>query len=152
MSTRFYSITLPETAITAAADLFEITAATDKPIRVWGWDISQDTDMGDSSEEVLQIQLKRGVTAGSGGSSQTVVPMNANGAAAGATSTNRTTAHTSGSILWQNGWNVRVPLVHMFIPEAAPTIGADDDPVVLWMSAPADSITVSGSILIEELA
>ena len=149
---RFYSITLPETAITAAADLFEITAATDKPVRVWGWNISQDTDTGDSAEEVLQLQLKRGVTAGSGGSSQTVVPMVANGAAAGATSTNRTTAHTSGSILWQQGWNIRVPAEMWFIPEAAPTIGADDDPVVLYMSAPADSITVSGSILIEELA
>ena len=149
---RFYSVTLPETAITAAADLFEITAATDKPIRIWGWDISQDTDLGDASEEVLQLQLKRGVTAGTGGSSITPVAIVANDATVGATCTNRTTAHTSGSILWQNGWNVRVPLSHWFAPEFAPVIGADDDPVVLWMSAPADSITVSGSLLFEELA
>lgn len=149
---RFYSVTLPETAITAAADLFEITAATDKPIRIWGWNISQDTDVGDAAEEVLQVTLQRGVTAGSGGSAQTLVPMVANGAAAAATATNRTTAHTGGSILWQTGWNIRVPLEMWFIPEAAPVIGADDDPVTLTMTAPADSITVSGSILIEELA
>ena len=149
---RFYSVTLPETAITAAADLFEITAATDKPIKIWGWNISQDTDVGDAAEEILQIQLKRGVTAGSGGSSISPVSMDANGASAGATCTNRTTAHTSGSILLQHGWNIRTVEDHWFIPEAAPTIGADDDPVVLWMSAPADSITVSGTLIFEELA
>lgn len=149
---RFYSVTLPETAITAAADLFEITAATDKPIKVWGWNISQDTDVGDSAEEVLQVTLQRGVTAGSGGSSITPVAMIANDASAGATCTNRTTAHTNGSILWQTGWNIRVPLEMWFTPESAPVIGADDDPVTLTMTAPADSITVSGSLLFEELA
>lgn len=149
---RFYSVTLPETSISAAADLFEITAATDKPIRIWGWNISQDTDLGDASEEVLQLQLKRGVTAGSGGSSITPVAMDANGASAGATCTNRTTAHTNGSILIQHGWNIRTVEDHWFIPEAAPTIGADDDPVVLWMSAPADAITVSGTLIFEEMA
>lgn len=149
---RFYTVTLPETAITAAADLFEITAATDKPVRIWGWNISQDTDVGDAAEEVLQLQLKRGITPGSGGASITPVSMDANGAAAGATCTNRTTAHTGGSIIIQHGWNIRTVEDHWFIPEAAPTIGADDDPVVLWMSAPADSITVSGSLILEELA
>jgi hypothetical protein len=148
---RFYSVTLPETAITAAADLFELTAAADKPIRIWGWNIGQDTDVGDAAEEVLQLQLKRGVTAGSGGSSITPVAMDANGAAASATCANRTTAHTSGSILVARSWNIRVPEDFWFLPEVAPVIAADDDPVVLWMSAPADSITVSGSLIFEEV-
>ena len=149
---RFYSITLPETTISAAADLFEITVAADKPIRVWGWNVSQDTDLGDANEEVLQLTLKRGVTAGTGGSAQTLVAMTENDTAAGASSTNRTTAHTGGSILWQRGWNIRQDSEHWFIPEAAPVIGADADPVVLHMSAPTDAINVSASILIEELA
>jgi hypothetical protein len=149
---RFYSVTLPETAITAAADLFELTVATDKPIRVWGWNISQDTDTGDAAEEVLQLTLKRGVTAGTGGSSITPVAMTENDTAAGATCTNRTTAHTGGSILWQPGWNIRTNGEHWFIDIMAPVIGADADPVVLHMSAPADSITVSGSLMFEELA
>lgn len=149
---RFYSVTLPETAITAAADLFEITVATDKPCKFWGWNISQDTDTGDAAEEVLQLQLKRGITPGSGGSAITPVAIIENDTAAGATCTNRTTAHTGGSILWQKGWNIRQDAEHWFTPEAAPVVGADADPVVLWMSAPADSITVSGSLLFEELA
>lgn len=149
---RFYSVTLPETAITAAADLFEVTVATDKPVRIWGWNISQDTDVGDAAEEVLQLQLKRGVTAGTGGSTITPVAMVANDATVGFSCTNRTTAHTGGSILWQRGWNIRMDSEHWFTPESAPVCGADDDPVVLWMSAPADSITVSGSLLVEELA
>ncbi len=149
---RFYSINLPTTSITAAADLFEITVATDKPIRVWGWNVSQDTDVGDAAEEVLQITLKRGVTPGSGGSAQTLVAMTENDTAAGASATNRTTAHTGGSILWQRGWNIRQDQEHWFIPEAAPVIGADADPVVLHMTAPADSIDVNAQILIEELA
>lgn len=149
---RYYSINLPETTISAAADLFEITVATDKPIRVWGWNVSQDTDVGDAAEEVLQLTLKRGVTPGSGGSSQTLVAMTENDTSAGATSTNRTTAHTGGSILWQRGWNIRMDSEHWFTPESAPVVGADADPVVLHMSAPTDGINVSAQILIEELA
>lgn len=149
---RYYSVTLPETAVSAAADLFEITVAADKPIRIWAWNISQDTDLQDAGEEVLQLQLKRGVTAGSGGSAITPVAMTENDTAAGATCTNRTTAHTGGSILWQRGWNIRTDSEHWFTPESAPIIGADADPVVLWVSAPTDAVTISGSLLFEELA
>lgn len=149
---RFYSVTLPETSITAAADLFELTVATDKPIRIWGWNVSQDTDLGDANEEVLQLTLKRGVTPGSGGSSITPSAMVANDTSAGATCTNRTTAHTGGTILWQRGWNIRMDSEHWFTPESAPVCGADDDPVVLHMSAPTDSLNVSASLLLEELA
>jgi len=149
---RFYSINLPATAITEAADLFEVTVATDKPIRVWGWNVSQTTDVGDAAEEVLTLTLKRGVTAGTGGSAQTLVAMIENDTAAGASSTNRTTAHTGGTIVWQRGWNIRMDSEHWFTPESAPVVGADADPVVLHMTAPADSITVSASLLIEELA
>ena len=149
---RFYSVTLPETSFTAAADLFEITVATDKPVRIWGWSISQDTDLGDANEEVLQLTLKRGVTAGTGGSAITPTPMTENDTAAGATCTNRTTAHTNGTILWLQGWNLRTVAEHWFTPEAAPVIGADADPVVLHVSAPVDSVTATGSLLFEELA
>lgn len=149
---RYYSVQFTAVALTAAADLFELTIATDRPIRIWGWNIFQTTDLGDTSEEVLDLTLQRAVTAGSGGSSVTPVALNDRDASAG-TTCNRTvtTAHTSGTVLLRRGWNVRIPEEYWFTPETAPKIDTAADPVTLTLTAPADPITVSGSLIFEEV-
>lgn len=150
---RFYNISYAAAATTTETDLFEITCATDKPIKVWGWFIYQTTDLGDSAEEVVSLTLQRGVTAGSGGSSVTPAALVENDTAAGATCNRSvTTAHTGGTVIWRGGWNIRIPAEFWFTPETAPVIGADADPVTLTMTVPADSITVGGSLIFEELA
>lgn len=151
---RFYTVTFTDVALTAAADLFEVTAATDKPVRIWHWNISQNTDLSDAAEEVLKLTLKRGVTAGSGGSSVTPVALVDDADTSAGFTVNRTvtTAATSGSVLYgPRGWNIRMPDEMWFVPETLPRVDAGSDPLVLTMSAPADSVTVSGTMIIEEI-
>lgn len=150
---RFYSVSIDNGAVTAATDLFELTAATNIPIRIWGWNISQDTDTGDAAEEVLQLYLKHAVTAGSGGTAVTPSRHVPSDVAASATcNRNVSTAATGGTVVATRGWNIRMPEDHWFTPESAPVFHAGNDPVVLSNSAPADSITVSGYLIFEEIA
>lgn len=148
---RYYTVQFTAVALTAAADLFELTCASERPIRIWGWNVFQTTDLGDANEEVLDLTLQRAVTAGSGGTSVTPVAMDRESTAD--TSANRTvtTAHTSGTVIWRRGWNIRIPDEFWFTPETAPIVDSATDPVTLTMTAPADSITVSGVMLFEEI-
>lgn len=149
---RIYSASFSAVALTAAADLFEITAAADRPIEILGWTIFQTTDLGDAAEEVLDLSVQRGVTAGSGGTSVTPVDVGSRGEVTSDATVNRTvtTAHTSGTVAFRKGWNIRVPEEFFLPPELAVYVDAGTDPVTLTMSAPADSITVSGTIFWRE--
>jgi hypothetical protein len=148
---RYFTVQFTAVGLTAAADLFEITCASERPIRVWGWSLFQTTDLGDANEEVLALTLERGVTAGSGGTSVTPVSMDRESSADSTANRTVTTAHTNGTVVWRRGWNIRIPDEFWFTPETAPTMDSATDPVTLTMSAPADSITVSGLMLFEEL-
>lgn len=148
---RFYTVQFTAAAFTAATDLIEITVATDKPVYVWGWQVWNTSDLGDASEEVLELTLQRAVTAGSGGTSATPVALNADDSSAGFTcNTDVNTAHTGGTVIWRRGWNVRIPDEFWFPEAALPRIDAGEDPFTLTMSAPADSLTAGGLMLIEE--
>lgn len=148
---RFYTIHLPSTAITAAADLFEITVASEKPIRIWALKLGQTSDQGDASEETLRVTIQTGVTAGTGGSAQTPQAGKVNQVTVGASSTNRTTAHTGGTVEWTEPWNVRIPLEVWWTEETAIEATSATDPVTITLDAPADSLSVFGMVLIEEM-
>ena len=65
-----YTVQFNGVAVTAAQDLFELVAASGKPIVILGFTLSQTTELGDAAEEALSILLKSGQsTSGSGGSS-----------------------------------------------------------------------------------
>jgi hypothetical protein len=147
-----YSASFSAVALTAAADLFEITAATDRPVEIVGWTIFQTTDLGDAQEEVLSLTIERGVTAGTGGTSVTPVDYGGRGESTSDATVNRTvtTAHTSGTVSLRKGWNIRIPEEFWLPPELYVYVDAGTDPVTLTMAAPADSITVSGTIIWRE--
>ncbi len=149
---RLYTASFSAVATTTATDIFELTAAADRPIDIVGWTIFQTTDLGDSQEEVIDLSLQRGVTAGSGGSSVTVVDYGGRGESTTDTTVNRmvTTAHTGGTVMFRKGWNIRIPEEFWLPPELYGYVDAGTDPVTLTMTAPADSITVSGSIFWRE--
>jgi hypothetical protein len=149
---RIYTARFTAIAITTKTDLFEITCAADRPIDIMGWTIYQTTDLGDAQEEVLTMTVERGVTAGSGGSSVTPVDYGGRGESTADSTCNRTvsTAHTGGTVILDKGWNIRVPEEFWLPPELYIYIDAATDPVTLTMAAPADSITVSGSIIWKE--
>lgn len=156
---RMYQTQTAAVAVTTAIDLWEILAATAKPIRIHGWTLSQTTDLGDAAEEVLRINEVRGVstvTSGSGGSSPTVHPLDDNDAACGATvEANNTTRMAVGTgtleTLSERGWNIRIPLEVIYTPEMRPRVNPGDRWTLGIVAAPADSVTISTSITFEEI-
>lgn len=161
---RAYSLVFENVAVAAAQDLFYVKPAADKIClieAVYLSNVGGAADAGDAQEELLRLVLNRlpaTVTVGSGGSASgtgTLNPLAVNDVAAGFTGrTNDTTpATTSGTArtLHADGWNVRVPYVWMPPPEHRPIVANAEAIVFKLLSTPADSVTVSGEIIVREL-
>jgi hypothetical protein len=156
MAGRIYDIDLAPTAVTVAADLLEITPADDKPIRVLSLNLGQTSDFGDAQEELISLVWVRGHTvSGSGGSTPTPRPAQPNDAAAGFTvETFNTTAANTGTTVnvKRHVWNVRAPMERPYTPDECPEASQGNTTLILRMAAaPADSLTIAGSVTIEEL-
>lgn len=156
---RVYSVTFENVSLAAAQDLFELTPADDKPIRLLGLILSNVggvADAGDASEEFLRLTVKRGLTTGgSGGTVPTPQKMNSIDTAAGfASEVNNTTVATTGTaaVLHADGWNSRIPYQHFWTPETQPMASQADTTIVVRLeNAPADAILCSGTLLVEEV-
>lgn len=158
MPGKMYTASFKDIAVTAAQDLFEILAATGYPITIHGWVIAQKSDVGDAAEEGLLLVTNRGVgsvTSGSGGASVTPQPVNNDDQAAQSTvERNNTTimAAGSGSLeeLEAHVWNVRIPYQMIYTPEMRPIIKGGERWTLELEVAPADSLTMSGTIWYSE--
>lgn len=153
---RLYAVTFENVAVTASQDFFEITPADDKPIAIHAVYLSQYSDVGDTAEELLRVKIIRGhATGGSGGSSATPVPMNPSDAAAGATAEiNNTTIASTGTAvdLHADTFNIRAGWVYMPTPESRPIANqANTTIVVRLMASPTDSLSMSGTLIFEEI-
>jgi len=151
---RIYTVQFTGVAVTAQQDLFELTAAADKPIRIHEIGLSQSTEVGDAQEEGLSILLKQGqTTSGTGGTAPTPIPRDVDDAAAGfAAEVNNTTKASTGTIVthYAWNWNVRVPFQVIFTPETRPYAKGQRRLTVELGTTPADSITMSGYMVVEE--
>jgi len=144
-------------AVTTATDMFECTPAADRPAVIYGMSLLQTTDLGDAQEEVLRIGIYRDCTAGSGGTAATEYVYT--NVAAGVTPTMAVrqlgTASTGGTLIDIIGWNIRIPLLWIPIPEMRPKFSniAAEGPTSTFrlIAAPADSITVSGVLYWTEI-
>jgi len=143
------------TSVSVSTDCFEIQPADDKPIYIHEICLYQTSDLGDAAEEILQLTVQRGYTSsGSGGTSGTVAKGNPADTSAGFTSEVRnTTLATTGTaeILHDDGWNVRVPYIWTPTEEWRPFCSQAQTLIVVRISAPADAITIGGSIKVEEM-
>lgn len=153
---RIYSVSFENVAVTAAQDFFEISPADDKPVALHALYLAQTTELGDAAEEGLRLKVIRGhATSGSGGSAPTPRPLNPNDAAAGfAAEVNNTTIASAGTgvDLHADAWNVRIPYVVVWTPETRPQASQGNGTIVVrLMAAPADSVTVSGTLYLEEV-
>jgi len=156
---RRYTAVFDAVAVTAVQDLFEIAAPSDAIVVIHGFSLFQTTDLSDAQEEVLRLYTQRGVgavTSGSGGSSVTPQPIEDGDAAFGGTvEANNTTQVVAGSgsleTLERMGWNIRVPMETIYTPETRPIVSPGNRFVLGLAAAPADSVTVSGSITFEEV-
>jgi hypothetical protein len=155
MSRRLYAVTFSAVAVSAAQDLFEITPADDKPVEIWGIELGQSSDSGDAQDEQLQISIIRGhATSGSGGSAPTPTPVGPNTGASGFTSevNNTTIASTGTAVTIQTGcWNVRAGYINWFPEGCRPSASQANTTIVVRQTAPADAITMSGTLYVAEL-
>lgn len=149
---RMYSAVFEEVAVTVAQDLFRVSAPADAVVVVHRVTISQSSDAGDSESEQLNVLIHRGTTDGSGGSTPTARPMEVGDAAfGGSVGANNTTQSTEGTQLHAESFNVMAGLDIVWTPETRPVISPSARLVVELQTAPADSLTMSGSIYFEEI-
>lgn len=158
MAGRVYTVIFENVSCSAAQDLFEITPADDKPVEIAGMFLAQsgNSDVGDAQEECLRFEIIRGYTSsGSGGSAPTPNPVKHTDAAAGFTAeVNNTTQATTGTavILHADSFNVRVGYQNWW-PEGTEPEASQGNTTILvrLMGAPADAITLSGTLYVREL-
>ena len=156
---RKYTVAFKAVAATAQQDLFEILAPADAVVVIHEWEMSQSTEVGDAQEEQLQLTTNRGigaVTSGSGGSTATAQPVEDGDAAFGGTvEINNTTKMAAGSGSLEElepfAWNVRQPLRQIYTPETRPVISPSNRWTLELETTPADSITMSGKVIMEEI-
>jgi len=151
---RRYTVIFSAVAVTAAQDLFEITPADDKPVNLLGLFIGQTSDAGDAADELLQVSVIRGYTAsGSGGSAPTPAPLDPVDTASGFTAevNNTTVANTGTAVtLHTDTFNVRSGYQLWWTPETTPRASQANTTIVVRLTAPADSLTMSGTLYVEE--
>lgn len=158
---RIYTVTFENVSVSAAQDLFEIQPADDKVCYFLGFSLSNvggTADAGDAQEELLRLNVRRiaaTATSGSGGTAPTPRLIAPSGAAAGFTAevNNTTVATSSGTIedIHCDGWNVRVPYRYEWQPECRPAFIQSVFGVVRLVAAPADAVSVSGTLYVGEV-
>ncbi len=150
-----YTVQFNGVGATAQQDFFELVAASTKPLVILGFTISQSSDVGDAAEEGLSVLFKSGqTTSGTGGSAATPVATDSSGSAASFTAeVNNTTKASTGTIVTHAAWNwnVRVPLEVIFTPEQQLIMAAGRRCTMELATTPADSLTVSGTIWVQEI-
>lgn len=152
---RISTVSFAATAVTAQVDLFEIRPADDKPLEVIGLFIGQSSDAGDAAAEILAYSVIRGfTTSGSGGSTPTPAMVSRSDTAAGysAETLNTTLANTGTTV------TLHADTFHigsgekLWLPEGCEwsLSQADTSLVVRLAAAPADSLTMSGTLYVRE--
>lgn len=157
---RMYSATFAAVAVTADQDLFEIVAPADAVVAIHGWGVSQSSDVGDAAEECANLVLRTGMTtSGSGGGAFTPIPRSLGDAAFGGTcEINNTTPASTGTIVNHDARavNLRVGADVWYPPEARVIVSPSARACLTAASFtagtdPADSLTMSGWIVFEEI-
>lgn len=149
---RMYAVAFEEVAVTAAQDLIEIGAAAAKCVVLHSVVITQSSDSGDTEAEHLPVLFHRNTASGSGGSTVTARPLDPGDAAySGTAEANNTTQATEGNQVHAEAMNVAVGLHYRPTPEERITLGGGDFLAIELQAAPSDSLTVSGTAIIEEI-
>ena len=150
-----YEIVIEPTASPAAEfDAFEYVAPADAVGRIRRCCLAQSSDYGDAVAEGLGVRIISGyATSGSGGSAATPRPLQKGFAAAGGSAeVMNTTVASTGVPITQHSEaiNAQIGMDYRPTPEEFITISPGER-VVVRVSAPADALTISGSLIIEEL-
>lgn len=154
---RVYTVEFENVSVTNSggdADLFEIAPADDKPCKVIALFLDQISDVGDAAEEILRYRVIRGHTTSSNGSSTTPRPLNPSDTAAGfSAETYGTTIAADGTAinLHSGAFNIRTGLQIVLPPNMSWQVSQGQGLLVVrLMAAPADDVTMSGTLYVEE--
>lgn len=155
MANGTYSVVSQRVAVTAAQDLALLVTGSGSPIEIVYAYVGQSSDFGDAQDELLALRWRTGMTTnGSGGSAPTPQIIRGDAACAATARVNDTTASSTGTILelHEECWNVRAGWVYFPPPESRIKIGVSAKLALNLPVAPADSLTVSITIVFRELA
>jgi len=151
---RYYTAFFNDVTVTAAQDFFELVAAATCCTELLEIHLSQQTEVGDAMEEMLNILVKTGATTtGSGGSTPTPVPTSFGDAAAeSVVKVNNTTKATAGTIVTHHAWwwNERIPFDVVFTPETTIVLSPSRRLTIELVAAPGDTMDISGWIAFKE--
>jgi hypothetical protein len=149
---RVYSASFEEVAVTVAQDLFEVVGPSDASVIIHSVTITQSSDAGDAQAEMLPILIHRGTATGSGGTTVTPSPLQVGDAAFGGTvEANNTSQSVEGTFLYAEAFNVQIGFYYLPPPEDRPVLSPSALFIVELQSAPADSLTMSGTVIFEEV-
>lgn len=146
---RRFSLSFSEVAVTAQQDLFQVEALV-VPAKLISVTLSQSSDVGDAEAENLSIVIQR-VTDAVTDDLATVNIDSGDATQNADVAINETTELVTGaSIIHTEGWNIAYPFIYLPTPKNRPTIEVGNALVVNLNTTPADSITVSGTLVFEE--
>jgi hypothetical protein len=158
---RVYAVPFAGGTVTNAggnADLWEFLPADDKPIKLRGIQFGQISEVGDATEEGVELQVIRmaATVTSSNGSSVTPVPMDSADVAAGFTAETNgaTVATTSGAttIIESIPWNLRASPTEKWYPDErfCPKAKQGEGLFIRLITTVADDITFGGCAWVEE--
>ena len=152
---RIYTAVFENVAVTAAQDLFEINAPSAKSVIIHYAIVGQTSDVGDAQDELIRLRWIEGyTTSGSGGTAPTAVPLDKGDSAFGGIVevNNTTVANTGTAAIKHIGlWNVRTEWIYMPTPETRIRLAGAGRLVLNMPAAPADSLSMSGTVCFEEI-
>jgi hypothetical protein len=149
-----YTVSLSENAMTGAFNIFELTAADDKPIEIAGLFIAQTNVVGDTNEEIIPFEILRGAATTGTGTAATPRPCNIGDAAAGFTAKVDCTANATGGTaltVFADAINLRAGYQAIF-PEGMGIITTQASLLEVQLQvAPAASTDFTGTLFVREL-
>ncbi len=149
---RIYSAVFEEVAVSVAQDLFEVVAPADAVVVIHSVTITQSSDAGDAQAEMKNILIHRGTATGSGGTTVTASPLQVGDTAfGGSVEANNTSQSVEGTFLNSESFNVQIGFYYLPPPEDRPVISPSALFIVELQAAPDDSLTMSGTIIFEEI-
>jgi len=149
---RVYTAEVSAVAVSTIQDFFEVNCPSDAVLAILSIRISQYSDVGDAAAEILPFILSRSTTgvAGSGGSTPTARPHHVGTVAfGGSVEANNTTQAATTTEILSDSFNIRSGLLYQPSEKEYIWLSPSGIFVVELPVAPADAITMQGSITFE---
>ncbi|KKN55512.1 hypothetical protein LCGC14_0581870 [marine sediment metagenome] len=156
---RIYTARFEAVNVSAAQDVFSLGSPTSGVGLLHAVYLSQTSDVGDSAEIIEEVRIVTGnTTVGSGGSAPTAIPFQLGDTPTVTVRANDTTEVSAGTqvIKFSDAWNVRVGWQYLPTPETRIywnelIAGTKTFLAIQLPGAPASAITMTGTIIFEEI-